>query len=178
MSDDFKMKRRNTPKALELLERKQDNLKRAIALTQEADTTPKAKIKKPSKKRISAYKILGVEQNISHDKLVAAYRSKAMQWHPDKHFGESKAKAIKFFQLINAAFEKVSTEEKRYKYDKLLRARDEEAYSFNQIRAASANDNKQAFAHKALQALETIFWPFEGQDSKPNKGVDTNHFGL
>lgn len=181
MSDDFTINRRN-PKLLELLERKQDALKRAMNIAEKEEKPAKPVIanapKPPRKKRISAYQILGVEQNVSQDDLIAAYRKKALQWHPDKHFGSDKQRAIKFFQLINAAFEKVRNEEKRYKYDKLLRSKNEAAYSFSQIKSASANDNKGAFAHKAMEALETIFWPFEGQNSKANKDIDTTHFGL
>lgn len=181
MSDDTHFIRKN-PKLLKLLERKQEALKRAVSLTEDNNTPSSSrktiKTHKRKAKTITAYNILGVKTDAVQDEIFAAYRSKALQWHPDKHYGAQKQKAIKCFQIINAAFEKIKTEEKRCHYDRLLKAKDESAYNFTLVKTATANDNKHALAHKAMEALETIFWPFEGQNAKPNKDVDTTHFGL
>ena len=48
-----------------------------------------------------------------------AYRELALQWHPDKHEGEEeKAKAHIEFQKIAEAYEVLSDDEKRGKYDR------------------------------------------------------------
>jgi DnaJ family protein C protein 3 len=48
-----------------------------------------------------------------------AYRELALQWHPDKHKGEEeKERAEKQFQLVAEAYEVLSDEEKRSKYDR------------------------------------------------------------
>lgn len=48
-----------------------------------------------------------------------SYRELALVWHPDKHKGEEeKEKAEKQFQLVAEAYEVLSDEEKRTKYDR------------------------------------------------------------
>jgi DnaJ family protein C protein 3 len=65
------------------------------------------------------YKILGVKRNAKLKDIKKAYREGALQWHPDKHLGEEeKEKAEKQFQLIAEAYEVLSDDEKRQKYDR------------------------------------------------------------
>lgn len=65
------------------------------------------------------YKILGVPRHANIKVIKKAYREGALQWHPDKHTGEEeKEKAEKQFQLIAEAYEVLSDEEKRSKYDR------------------------------------------------------------
>lgn len=64
------------------------------------------------------YKILGVSRQATNKEIKKAYREKALQWHPDKHPDEEdKVKAEKQFQLIAEAYEVLSDDEKRKKYD-------------------------------------------------------------
>ena len=61
----------------------------------------------------SAYKILGVDRNISNEELKKAYRKLAIKYHPDKvsYLGEDiKKKANEKFQKINEAYESIKKE--------------------------------------------------------------------
>lgn len=65
------------------------------------------------------YKILGVSRRATIREIKKAYREQALQWHPDKHTGEEeKEKAEKQFQLVAEAYEVLSDDEKRGKYDR------------------------------------------------------------
>ncbi len=62
------------------------------------------------------YKILGLESNkVSTDKIKAAYREKAKQFHPDINVGNSDAEVI--FKDINEAYRTLSDSSLRRKYD-------------------------------------------------------------
>ncbi len=64
------------------------------------------------------YKILGVERKATTKVIKKAYRELALMWHPDKHQGEEeKEKAEKKFQLIAEAYEVLSDDELRRKFD-------------------------------------------------------------
>lgn len=65
---------------------------------------------------IDYYKILGVDKNIPQKDIRAAYRKRAKQFHPDLHPNDQKAKAK--FQALNEAYDVLSDENKRAKYDK------------------------------------------------------------
>jgi len=65
------------------------------------------------------YKILKIGRRATQKEIKKAYRDQALQWHPDKHSGEDeKEKAEKQFQLVAEAYEVLSDEEKRKKYDR------------------------------------------------------------
>lgn len=63
------------------------------------------------------YKILGVERKASADEIRTAYRKLAMQYHPDKNPGSKKAEDK--FKEINEAYQVLSDEQKRARYDQL-----------------------------------------------------------
>ena len=63
------------------------------------------------------YKILGVERKASADEIRTAYRKLAMQYHPDKNPGNKKAEDK--FKEINEAYQVLSDEQKRARYDQL-----------------------------------------------------------
>lgn len=63
------------------------------------------------------YEVLGVERNASQDDLRKAYRKLAMEWHPDRHQGDSKETAEAKFKQISEANEVLSDPEKRKRYD-------------------------------------------------------------
>ncbi|CAE7382365.1 P58IPK [Symbiodinium microadriaticum] len=65
------------------------------------------------------YKILGVPRSADKKAIKKSYRELALQWHPDKHSGEEeKEKAEVKFQLIAEAYEVLSDDEKKGKYDR------------------------------------------------------------
>jgi molecular chaperone DnaJ len=64
------------------------------------------------------YETLGVDRNASDDDLKKAYRKLARQHHPDLHTGEQQKKgAEEKFKEINEAYETLSDQEKRKRYD-------------------------------------------------------------
>jgi curved DNA-binding protein len=63
------------------------------------------------------YKILGVERKASVDDIRKAYRKLAMQFHPDKNPGDKKAEDK--FKEINEAYQVLSDDQKRARYDQL-----------------------------------------------------------
>jgi DnaJ-class molecular chaperone len=65
------------------------------------------------------YQVLGVKREATAQEIKAAYRKLARQWHPDLHTGKKKEEAEEKFKQINEAYEVLSDEEKRSKYDRL-----------------------------------------------------------
>jgi curved DNA-binding protein len=65
------------------------------------------------------YEVLGVARDASAKDIKGAYRKLARQWHPDLHSGKKKEEAEENFKQINEAYEVLSNEEKRSKYDRL-----------------------------------------------------------
>ena len=63
------------------------------------------------------YKVLGVERKASADDIRKAYRKLAMQHHPDKNPGDKKAEDK--FKEINEAYQVLSDDQKRARYDQL-----------------------------------------------------------
>jgi len=63
------------------------------------------------------YKVLGVERKASADDIRKAYRKLAMVHHPDKNPGDKKAEDK--FKEINEAYQVLSDEQKRARYDQL-----------------------------------------------------------
>ncbi|MBN1633853.1 MAG: J domain-containing protein [Ignavibacteria bacterium] len=63
------------------------------------------------------YKILGVEKKASKDEIKRAFRKLAMKYHPDKAKGDKTAEEK--FKEVNEAYEVLSNDEKRKKYDQM-----------------------------------------------------------
>lgn len=68
-------------------------------------------------KRKDWYKILGVSRMASISDIKRAYKKLALQWHPDKNV-ENREEAEAKFREIAAAYEVLSNEEKRTRYDR------------------------------------------------------------
>ena len=61
------------------------------------------------------YEVLGVTKNASADDIKKAYRKKAKEYHPDLHPGDKDCEAK--FKEVNEAYEVLSDQDKRSKYD-------------------------------------------------------------
>ena len=61
------------------------------------------------------YDILGVSKGATAAEIKKAYRKKAIEYHPDKNPGDAKAEEL--FKKAAEAYEVLSNEEKRQRYD-------------------------------------------------------------
>ena len=62
------------------------------------------------------YEILGVSKDANNDEIKKAYRKLALKYHPDRNQGDKDAEEK--FKEINIAYEVLSNEEKRARYDR------------------------------------------------------------
>lgn len=62
------------------------------------------------------YQVLGVSRDASQNDIKKAYRKLALKYHPDKNQGDKEAESK--FKEISAAYEVLSDENKRSKYDR------------------------------------------------------------
>lgn len=76
----------------------------------------KAEIALKQSKEKNYYKILQVPRTADKKSIKTAYRKLALEWHPDKN--EDKVKAEKMFQDISEAYEVLSDQEMKAKYDR------------------------------------------------------------
>ncbi len=58
-------------------------------------------------KKETPYAILGIEPHASRKEIKTAYRSKAMEWHPDRN-SHREEEATEMFKKIQAAYESLS----------------------------------------------------------------------
>ena len=64
---------------------------------------------------VNFYDLLGVSSNSTQDEIKAAFRAKALQYHPDRNQNNSEAESK--FKQVNAAYETLGSPEKRQIYD-------------------------------------------------------------
>lgn len=79
----------------------------------------KAQKQKQEKARTKYYDLLGVPQDASVEQITKAYKGLVRKWHPDKQLDkESKQRAEEKMKAIHNAYEVLSNEQKRAKYDR------------------------------------------------------------
>lgn len=79
------------------------------------------------------YASLGVERAASKEAIIAAFRRLAMKWHPDRHVNPAdKLEAEKQFKIIKTAYETLSDDGKRERYDREHTVRPQSYHEFTQ----------------------------------------------
>ncbi|EOD32824.1 hypothetical protein EMIHUDRAFT_631932, partial [Emiliania huxleyi CCMP1516] len=68
----------------------------------------------------TAYEVLGVPPNATHEQIAAQHRELRVRWHPDKH-RNSHERATQIFQKIEQAWDTLQDPSRRAKYDQELR---------------------------------------------------------
>lgn len=81
------------------------------------------------------YASLGVERAASKESIIAAFRRLAMKWHPDRHVhAADKVEAEKQFKIIKTAYETLSDDSKRERYDRESMVRPQTYHEFTEKR--------------------------------------------
>ena len=92
------------------------------------------------------YEILGVKNTATKEEIKKAYREQAKKYHPDKHPDENSAKYEEKFKEIGEAYEILSDDEKRKKYDikleNYLLYQQQKRSQQQSERYSSSNDNE------------------------------------
>ena len=88
------------------------------------------------------YEVLGVERNATEKDIKAAYRKKALEFHPDRNNGDTEAEAK--FKEAAEAYDVLGTDEKRRRYDQYGHA-GLGAESFSGTRFTSIEDIFETF---------------------------------
>lgn len=171
-NSDTLFNKRKSGRLLDMLERKQEALAKAVNLADQDDKAAQAARSARASKRQdpTAYDILQVGADAPQADIFASYRKLALQWHPDRQPLAKRSQAAQCFRLVQAAYECVKNETARSEYDAMLKQGKARSLRHGlQLRRGGANDNGHRFMHMATDALEAIFWPFEGRGKTKNK---------
>ena len=70
----------------------------------------------PKPKMRCHYEVMGLEKSCSAEEIKKAYKKKALQWHPDRNFG-NEAEAEERFKEVTSAYNVLSDAHERKWYD-------------------------------------------------------------
>jgi molecular chaperone DnaJ len=82
------------------------------------------------------YEVLSVSKTASDDEIKRAYRRLAMKYHPDRNAGDGKAEAEVKFKECSEAYEVLSDEQKRQRYDQYGHAGVSASHDYSHMEAA------------------------------------------
>ena len=101
------------------------------------------------------YAVLGVSNTASADEIKKAYRTLAFKYHPDRNPGDKGAEEK--FKAINAAYDVLGDETKRFQYDR-----------FGQAESAYARQQDAQYAYDTYTGTrfndEDMFWQWFGSN--------------
>src|SRR4051812_16752250 len=79
------------------------------------------------------YEVLGVQKNASGEEIKRAYRRLAMKYHPDRNDGDARPEAEIKFKECAEAYEVLSDQQKRHRYDQLGHAGVQGSHDFSHM---------------------------------------------
>lgn len=120
---------------------------------------------KPAEEQ-DAYHVLGLQKGVDDTTLRAAYKSLAVEWHPDRHQGAAREAAEKRFQEISEAFTVLSDPVKRQIYDEEL-----EAATTKVERAKAAKKYKAATWNTEIPDVQARLRNAKKEDPKASQHV-------
>src|SRR4029453_11680540 len=79
------------------------------------------------------YEVLGVQRNASGEEIKRSYRRLAMKYHPDRNNGDTRADAELRFKECAEAYEVLSDDGKRRRYDQFGHAGVQGSHDFSHM---------------------------------------------
>ncbi|WP_160685642.1 DnaJ domain-containing protein [Clostridium sp. C2-6-12] len=114
------------------------------------------------------YKILGIPMTATGAEIKKAFRSLAKKYHPDRNPDDKEA--LRKFQEVNEAYEVLSNEDSRNKYNN-ERSNNKENNSNKETKSRNnKSDNNKKYQDKgeSIENLNKYFESFFGFDAKSN----------
>lgn len=116
-----------------------------------------------SKTKRDYYEVLGISKNASEQEIKKAFRKLAMEYHPDRN---KSPEAEEKFKEVNEAYEVLSDENKKAKYDQFGHAAFDQSQGFG-------GAGFEGFDFGGFGGFGDIFESFFGQQTRgPRKGAD------
>jgi molecular chaperone DnaJ len=106
------------------------------------------------------YEILAVSKTASGDEIKRSYRRLAMKYHPDRNSGDGRAEAELKFKECSEAYEVLSDEAKRQRYDQYGHAGVSASHDYSHMEPADI-----------FSMFEDIFGGFGGNGARNSKGA-------
>jgi molecular chaperone DnaJ len=106
------------------------------------------------------YEVLAVSKTASGEEIKRSYRRLAMKYHPDRNAGEGRAEAEIKFKECSEAYEVLSDDAKRQRYDQYGHAGVSASHDYSHMEAADI-----------FSMFEDIFGGFGGNGARGSKGA-------
>jgi len=119
------------------------------------------------------YEVLGIDRDASPDEIKKAYRSLALQYHPDKVAPEKKKEAEEKFKEISEAYAVLSDPKKRALYDQFGHAGIDASYSQQDIfRETDWTGGEESIIE---EMLARFFGTGRGRRRRATRGADLEY---
>ena len=106
------------------------------------------------------YDVLTVSKTASAEEIKRSYRRLAMKYHPDRNAGDGRAEAELKFKECSEAYEVLSDQSKRQRYDQYGHAGVSASHDYSHMEAADI-----------FSMFEDIFGGFGGNGARASKGA-------
>jgi len=112
------------------------------------------------------YKILNLSVNANNDEIKKAFRSLAKKYHPDRNKDDKEA--LKKFQEVNEAYEVLSNEDSRKKYDQEMDKGSTNKETNSKNNKSDNSNKKYQDKGESIENLNKYFESFFGFDANSN----------